>query len=274
MVLCVVLGVSRSGFYDWLTKDHETKTAKKQKMIKVIAEIHLGSHKTYGSPRIYKVLKGLGYKVSKSNVERLMQESNIKAKTKKKFKVTTDSNHKLPVAPNHLNQDFTTYKTNQVWLSDITYISTKEGWLYLATIMDLHSRKIIGWQMSHRMTQDLVTDALNMALKHRRPASGLIHHSDRGSQYASHAYRQKLNNNGIICSMSRKGNCWDNSPMESFFHSLKTEYIYFQEFQTRLEAKSSIFWWIEVFYNRKRIHSSLGYKTPIEYEEEAMLLAA
>lgn len=266
--------MSRSGYYYWRGIDHEGRMNRDLKLIRDIEKIHLGSHKTYGSPRVLAILRGLGYKVGKKKVSKLMKDNNIRAKTKKKFKVTTDSKHNHKVAPNHLGQDFRTYKPNQVWLSDITYIHTGEGWLYLATVMDLHTRKIVGWNMSKSMAQHLTIDALELAIKSEKPGPGLIHHSDRGVQYACQAFRRKLKVNGFIASMSRKGNCWDNSPMESFFHTLKTEFVYFSDFKTRVEAKTSVFWWIYGFYNRKRIHSSLGYKTPVDFEREFMLKAA
>ena len=193
-------------------------------------------------------------------------ENDIYAKTKRKFKHTTDSNHKLPVAENLLNRQFMQNEPNRVWVSDITYVPTREGWLYLATVQDLFSRKIVGWAMSSRIDRQLAIDALRMAVVNRRPPLGLLHHSDRGSQYASHDYQDVLEEYGMICSMSRKGNCWDNAVMESFYHSIKTELIHHEDFQTREEARRAIFEYIEVFYNRVRRHSTLGYVSPLEYE--------
>jgi putative transposase len=197
-----------------------------------------------------------------------MKEMGIRARTKRKFRVTTDSNHKLPVSPNVINRGFKPSGPDKLWLSDITYIATDEGWLYLATVKDAYSRKIVGWSIDARMTQNIVLEALEMAVKQRRPEPGLIHHSDRGSQYAAKAYQQRLWRYRMIPSMSRKGNCWDNSPMESFFHTLKTEHVYFEVFRTRKEAKSSIFEYIEVYYNRQRSHSSLGFVSPECYEQQ------
>jgi putative transposase len=261
-----IFSVSRSGFYDWESRG-EKDESEKLKICRAIEDIFRSSRKTYGSPRILSQLKALGFKVNKSKVERLMRELGLKAKTKKKFRVTTDSKHNLPVAENILNRNFSPAQANMAWAGDITYVWTREGWLFLAVILDLYSRQVIGWAMHERMPKELTLSALNMALEKRKPPRGLIHHSDRGSQYASAAYRSLLNNYGIICSMSRKGNCWDNAVTESFFHSLKTEMIFFEDFETRDEAKSKIFEWIEVFYNKRRIHSSLGYKTPEQFEK-------
>lgn len=194
-----------------------------------------------------------------------MRENDIRARHKRKFKVTTDSKHKLPVAPNLLDRNFTPAAPNQVWTSDITYLWTDEGWLYLAIVLDLFNREVIGWSLKPRMTADIVTDALTMAWFRRKPAAGLIHHSDRGSQYASHVFQVKLKEYGMICSMSRKGNCWDNAPTESWFGSFKNERVYGERFETRDEMTAMIFEYIEVFYNRKRLHSTLGYKSPMQF---------
>jgi putative transposase len=196
----------------------------------------------------------------------LMKQQNIRAKTKRKFKVTTDSKHSLPVAPNLLDRQFWADQPNQIWLADITYVPTREGWLYLATVLDLHSRKIVGWAMSNRMTRQLAIDAILMAIWKRKPPKGHLPHSDRGSQYCSKDYQKLLKTHGLRSSMSRKGNCWDNAPRESFFHTLKTELIHHRNYRSRQEAKSNIFNYIELFYNPKRRHSSLGYLSPAEYE--------
>lgn len=229
--------------------------------------IYHKSRKTYGSPRIHKQLCKEGIHCSKKRVERLMQEAGIQAIQKRKFKVTTDSRHNLPVAENILNREFTASSPNTKWVADITYINTDEGWLYLATIMDLHSRRIAGYSMQKYLTRELVIEALQMAITNRRPGRGLVIHSDRGSQYASYDYQRLLQQYDFICSMSRKGDCWDNSPMESFFKTLKTELVYQRRFKARAEAKLEIFEYIEVFYNRFRLHSALGYKTPEEFEK-------
>lgn len=236
--------------------------------MRAIEDIHKASRGTYGSPRILAELKGLGFKCSKKRVERLMQKNGIRAKTRRKFKVTTDSKHNLPVAPNVLERNFSPKVPNAVWGGDITYVWTKEGWLFLAVIIDLWSRQVVGWSMNERITRDLTISALKMAINHRQPGVGLVHHSDRGSQYASHDYQKLLKAHKMICSMSRRGNCWDNAPVESFFHSLKTEMIYWEDFETREEARLKIFEWIEVFYNRQRRHSTIGNLSPVNFEIE------
>jgi len=231
-----------------------------------IMEIYQKNRQRYGSPRIHQKLLGEGYAIGKKRVERLMSEMGIQAVAKRKYKATTDSAHSKPVAENHLNGDFTPDKPNQYWVADITYIWTAEGWLYLATIMDLYSRKIIGWALRNRLTKELVIAALDMALKQRNLSPDLLLHSDRGSQYTSELYQLILLKNGILCSMSRKGNCWDNAVMESFYRTLKVELIYQNKYETRRQAQRDIFEYIEVFYNRERLHSSLGYCSPEEYE--------
>lgn len=260
------LDLSASGFYRW-KKEPSKKEQNELELIRNIETIHRSSRKTYGSPRILHQLKGLGFEVSKSRVERLMRKHGIRARAKRKFRVTTDSNHNHPISENILNREFKVAEQDKVWASDITYISTGQGWLYLAVVLDLYSRQVVGWSMSERMTKELCLDALTMALQRRNPGPNLIHHSDRGSQYACHEYRELLAANQITPSMSRKGNCWDNACVESFFHSLKTELVYHENYANREEARSSIFDWIEVFYNRKRIHSTLGYLTPVQYED-------
>ena len=260
------LGLSSSGYYDWKGRGGSSRKGDLE-LLRAIEDIHKASRRTYGSPRIFDQLKGMGWRVSKGKVERLMRKEGIRAKTRKKFRVTTDSKHNHPVAPNILNRQFQPVAANRAWASDITYVSTKQGWLYLAVIIDLFSRRVVGWSMDERMTKDLCLNALTMALYRRRPGPGLIHHSDRGSQYACDDYRRQLALNGIVASMSRKGNCWDNAVVESFFHSLKTELIYHEEFENRADARRQIFEWIEVFFNRQRTHSALGYLTPTQYEE-------
>lgn len=263
-----LFGVSKSGYHKWARRLGKRET-EELRLLRLIEDIHGSSRQTYGSPRILAQLRGLGEKVSKRRVERLMRENGIRAKTKRKFKVTTDSKHSLPVAENVLERDFSPKAVNQAWVGDITYVWTKEGWLFLAVLIDLYSRQVVGWSMSERMTKQLVVDALKMAIAKRRPPKGLIHHTDRGSQYASHQYRKILRQHDIICSMSRKGNCWDNACAESFFRSLKTELIYHEIFETREEARRKIFEWLEVYYNRQRLHSTLGYRTPVDFELES-----
>jgi len=265
--MCQVLKVSRSGYYDWVKYPLSKRRIEDMKLKQKITEIYANSRKTYGSPRIYQKLLRKGYAIGKKRVERLMQEFGIQAVAKRKYKVTTDSRHSRPVAENHLNRQFTPERPNTSWIADITYIYTKEGWLYLATIMDLYSRKIIGWSLRERLTKELVIAALDMAIKQRRLSVDLLLHSDRGSQYASELYQLLLLKNGILCSMSRKGNCWDNAVMESFYHTLKVELICQKTYETRGQARRDIFEYIEIFYNRERLHSSLGYYSPEEYEK-------
>lgn len=229
--------------------------------------IHADSHQTYGSPRIHAELCACGHPCNRKRVARLMRLHGIQARGRRRCRmVTTDSRHDLPVAPNLLGQDFSAQAPDEKWVSDITYVPTREGWLYLAAILDLFSRKVVGWSMDQTMTASLVTQALRMALHSRRPASPLLHHSDRGGQYASYAYQELLKANAFQVSMSRSGNVYDNAVMESFFGSLKTELIYHQQFRTIQEAKTHIFAYIEGFYNNRRRHSSLGYVSPDEFE--------
>ena len=267
ILMCRVLEVSRSGYYAWLKHPESKRDQDDKALSQEIFEIHQESFCTYGSPRVYRELKRRGKHIGEKRIVRLMRKDGLKAKTKRKFKVTTDSRHNFPVAANLLNREFTPEKPNQVWASDITYIWTAEGWLYLAVVMDLFSRTIVGWSMSERMTRELVLNAFVMATKRRNPPSGLLHHSDRGSQYASADYQDILAKYGAICSMSRKGNCWDNAPVESFFGTLKREHVFHNRYLNRAQARQSIFVYIEQFYNRKRIHSALGYRTPSEMEQ-------
>jgi len=228
----------------------------------------------HGSPRIYRELRRQGQCCSKTRVERLMRENGLWALHRRKFKATTDSNHKYPVSKNILAGRFEQNAPNTAWCGDITYIRTDEGWLYLAVLLDLYSRRVVGWSMGKRMTKELPLRALHMAAQHRRPPIGLIHHTDRGSQYASKEYQNALKSYGMVCSMSAKGRCYDNAVAESFFHSLKVELVYRQTFRSREEAMSKVFKYMETFYNNQRIHSTLDYKTPAEYERLALLKAA
>ena len=268
--MCSVFEVSRSGYYAWLKQPESRKTQEDLVLSEVIKEIHLESHRTYGSPRVYEELLRRGKRHGRNRVARLMRKDGLKAKTRRKFKATTNSKHDLPVAPNLLDRDFTPKRPNQAWVADITYIWTGEGWLYLAIVLDLFSRAVVGWSMSERMTKKLVIDAFTLAVKRRNPPPGLLHHSDRGSQYASKDFQSLLAKYGAICSMSRKGNCWDNAPAESFFSTLKRELVFHCQYFTRTQARQSIFSFIERFYNRKRIHSSLGYRTPNEVDQEKL----
>jgi transposase InsO family protein len=262
------LEVSRAGFYAWLGRGEAKHTLEDRRLTALVREEHEASRGTYGSPRIHAALKKRGEACGLHRVERLMREAGIRSKMRRKFQKTTDSRHAHPVAANLLEQDFTTGAPNQVWVSDITYVATDEGWLFLASTLDLYSRKVVGWAMSESMPASLVEDALQMAIDLRSPPTGLIHHSDRGVQYAAHAFQGLLARNGIVCSMSRKGNCYDNAVQESFFHTLKTELCDHEHYRTRAEARASVFEFIEVFYNRQRLHSTLDYLSPTEFEAQ------
>ena len=264
--MCRMLDVSPSAYYAWRARPESRRVREDRRLLVEIKAIHQAKRGTYGSPRIHAELKSQGQSHGLKRVARLMRENDIRAKQKRKFKATTDSKHSHPVAPNLLQRDFEATAPNQKWVADITFIPTREGWLYLAAILDLYSRAVVGWSMASRMTSRLVLDALDMAVGRRRPGPGLLHHSDRGSQYACGDYQKALQAHGMICSMSRKGDCWDNAPMESFFHTLKTEMVHHRDYRTRGEAKTDIFEYIEVFYNRNRSHSALGFCTPEEYE--------
>ena len=265
-IMCRALEVSPSGYYSWKARPCSRAQSEEWRLVRLIEKIHQGSRGTYGSPRVHAILTGMGETCSEPRVARLMKKHGIRAKTKRKFKATTNSKHKLPVAANILNRDFTPAAPNLVWAGDITYIWTREGWLYLAVVLDLYSRKVVGWAMEPMLGRELALNALRMALTLRQPHPGLVTHTDRGSQYASNDYQSLLTLHGIVCSMSRKGNCWDNSVVESFFGTLKQEHIFFCDFMTREEARISVFEWIEGFYNRERLHSTLGYCSPVEYE--------
>jgi len=265
--MCCVFKVSRSGYYAWLNRKPSKRADENNMLIKEIKQIHQQSRQTYGSPRITEELKSREYKVSRPRVARLMKKENIRSKIKKKYIVTTNSKHSFAVAPNILERNFSTDAPGKVWVSDITYIKTKQGWLYLTVVIDLFDRKIIGWALSSSMsTVDTTIPALKMALKNRSKSSLLIFHSDRGVQYACDEFKQLLKKENICQSMSRKGDCWDNAVAESFFKSLKTECVYHYCFESRSIAARCIFDYIEIWYNRKRRHSALGYKTPIEME--------
>lgn len=272
-VLCEVLAVSRSGFYAWKGRPVAAKVKADAHLTVQIAGVHQGSRGTYGSPRVHAELRAKGLRLGRKRVERLMRQSGLQARQKRRFRRTTDSNHSLPVAPNLLERCFAVAAPNQVWVTDVTYISTAEGWLYLAAMLDLFSRRVIGWATSESNDRALALDALNRALRARRPGPGLVHHSDRGSPYASDDYRQALAKNAIRASMSRTGDCWDNAVAESFFATLKAELVDHQHYRTRDEAIASIGDYIEQFYNPQRRHSYLSYKSPIEFELRAHVAA-
>ena len=265
-LMCQVLDVSTGGYYQWRSRPPSARQERGEGLIAEIKSIHQEVKARYGSPRIHAELVARGHSCCVNTVAKLMSRAGVAAKTRRKFRCTTDSNHDHPVAENVVDRQFEPEAPNRVWTADITYIATREGWLYLAAVEDLYSRQVVGWSMSERIDSRLVVDALEMAVSRRLPGEGLVAHSDRGSQYASEHYRRVLSGQGITCSMSRRANCWDNAPMESFFASLKKELVHDEDYATRQEARSSLFEYIEVFYNRVRRHSSLGYRSPIEYE--------
>jgi putative transposase len=266
--LCHALGVTRGGYWSWLRRRPGLREHANVLLLADIRRIHAGNRRVYGSPRVHDQLQKEGTHCGRKRVERLMRENNIRAKQSKKYKpATTDSRHDLPVATNILNRQFTRERPNEAWVADITCIPTEEGWLYLAAVMDLFSRRIVGWAMGEQIDRHLPLRALHMAAQGRRPPTGLLHHSDRGSQFASADYQNALAQYGMICSMSRKGNCYDNAPMESWFHTLKAELVQDEKFGTRREATAAIFEYMEVFYNRQRIHSAIGGLSPTEFED-------
>lgn len=265
--MCRVLGASKSGYYHWRKRKKSNQQRRREKLTRHVKQVYISSRSIYGSPKITKKLNQKGIKVSQKTVTRIMKAEGIRSKTVKKYKATTNSKHSLPVYPNLLNQEFQVDAPGMVWVADITYIHTSEGWLYLATIMDLYSRRILGWHMSHRMTKELVIRALKRAIGRQKPTEGLIHHSDRGSQYASHEYQEILRKHGIITSMSRKGNCYDNACIESFHGIIKRELIYRVKYLTRQKAVDDIVEYIESFYNYERIHSNNNYRSPLEKEQ-------
>ena len=266
-VLCRVLDVSRSGFYAWQERGPSARRVEDEKLTVQIAAIHKASGDTYGSPRVHAELEADGVDVGRKRVARLMVSAGLESCRKRRFKVTTDSTHALPVAENILDRKFEVDAPDVAWVTDITYVWTAEGWLYLAAILDLFSRRVVGLAMSQHIDRALVLEALRNAVGRRVPNAGLVHHSDRGSQYASGDYQNALDALGVVCSMSRKGNCWDNAVAESFFATVKTELVYRRRFATRAEAREAIFDFIEVFYNRRRRHSTLGYVSPVDFEK-------
>lgn len=266
-MLCRLLSVSTSGFYAYFSRRPSRRAEQSRQSTARVKEIFEANRQVYGSPRIHKELQKNRDACSLNHVAKLMRDEGLQAIQSKRFKVcTTDSAHDFPIAPNTLDRQFWPQAPDQVWAGDITYIPTAEGWLYLAVILDLYSRRVIGYSMSHLIDQQLACDALRMAIGLRKPGPGLLHHSDRGSQYASNAYQALLKGHGFECSMSRKGNCWDNAVVESFFHTLKGEAVNHKRYQARAEARADIFDYIERFYNRRRSHSSLKYLNPVEYE--------
>jgi transposase InsO family protein len=271
--MCDVLNVSRSGYYAWTSREESTRSREDADLAIEVERIHDDSRRTYGSPRVHAELRAEGRRVGRKRVERLMREKGLAGRRPKRFKRTTDSNHDLPIAENLLQREFDVDAPDKAWVADITYVATATGWLFLAVILDLFSRRVVGWSMANHMRTELVSDALKMALVNRPEARGTIFHSDRGSQYASHEYRALLAINGLRASMSRKGDCWDNAVAESFFGTLKQELIHQSDLMSQEQARREIFEYIEVFYNRQRLHSHNGHVSPVDFERIASEVA-
>ena len=265
--LCRVLQVSKSGYYAYLRRGPSRRKRQDDALKVHITTIHQRSGGTYGSPRVYEQLRHEDFEVGRDRVARLMREMQVCGKPKRRYTVTTDSDHDAPVAPNLLQRDFDAERPNQRWVTDITYVWTQQSWMYLAVVMDLFSRRVVGWAMRPRLHAELALEALRMALGRRMPEPGLVHHSDRGVQYAAHAYQNVLHQHGIICSMSRKADCWDNAVVESFFARLKTELIHRQSWRTGREVRDAVARYIEGWYNPHRLHSSLDYLSPNQFEQ-------
>jgi transposase InsO family protein len=264
-----LLEVSRAGYYAWVSRETSERAQTDSSLLTKIKMVHGLSRQTYGSPRIHAALRRDGISISRKRVARLMRTGSVVVRIRRKFKATTNSKHKHPIARNMLRRRFRIkdIKTiNRVWAGDITYIATNEGWLYLAVVIDLRSRRVVGWAMSHRIDEALTLNALRMAIIRRKPVGRLMYHSDRGSQYAAKAYRKLLRDHGIVCSMSRKGDCWDNAPIESFNATIKTELIHRTKWETREEVRAAVYTFIETWYNTKRLHSTLGHRSPAEFE--------
>jgi len=269
-LMCKVLEVCRSGYYAWVKRPPGPRAKRREELTQAIRQAHDASRKIYGSPRVHRQLKDQGVSCCENTVAKVMRENDLFSKVKREFKVvTTDSDHDYTVADNVLDRGFEQAAPNRAWVADITYIPTAEGGLYLAAVLDLHSRKVVGWSMADHLRTELVSEALGRAVAERQPGAGLVHHSDRGVQYASDAYQALLAGHGMVASMSRKANCWDNAAMESFFGTLKTELVHHETYTTRDQARQSVFEYIEVFYNRQRRHSTLGCVSPAEFERAA-----
>lgn len=272
--MCRVLRVKKASYYAWVTRPPSARAMDDAQLAETIKAIHGTSRRTYGSPRVHEELKAQGHQVGEKRVARIMQEDGLRAKTPRRFRVTTDSTHAHPIAPNVLDRQFAVAPAappDRVWVGDITYLTTREGWLYLAVVLDLASRRVTGWAMRHTLEGALTRDALTMALAGRQPEPGLLHHSDRGSQYAAGEYQELLAAHAMECSMSRVGDCWDNAVAESFFATLKRELADDADWATREEARTAVFEYIEVWYNQQRRHSSLGYLSPAAFEEQAAM---
>jgi putative transposase len=269
-LMCQQPGVSSSGSYAWQGRPESTRQASDRVLAEQVTRVHQDSRRTYGSPRVHAELRARGQRVSRKRVVRLLRAQGLAARRRRRYVATTDSRHRQPVAPNVLARDFSPVRPNTSWATNITCVGTHEGWLYLAVVLDLFSRKVVGWSMSQSIDSHLVLSALDMALEGRQPPRGLVHHSDRGSQYASEEYPQALAARGMECIMSRKGHCWDNAVVESFFSTLKQELVYISDFTTRAQARLALFEHIEVFYNQQRRHATLGYVSPVNFERAAL----
>jgi len=272
--MCRVLEVSRSGYYRWLNRKPSQRELDNQRLDAEICEIYEKSKGRYGSPKITRELRDRGRRVGKNRVAKRMRKAGLRSRIRRKYRVTTDSKHNLPVAPNLLERDFTAQAPDRAWVSDITYLATRTGWLYLTVIIDLFSRMVVGWALSASLSHEMVVVALKRAIRKRRPDKGLVFHSDRGVQYACNDFRNHLKKHGFIQSMSRKGDCWDNAVAESFFGIMKTELVYHEQYKNHQDALHSIFEYIEVFYNRQRRHSTLGYLCPSDFEKQNVRLCA
>jgi len=272
--MCRVFKVSRSGYYRWLKRGPSQREIDNRRLDEEIREIYIDSKGRYGSPKITHELRDRGHRVGKNRVAKRMRKAGLRSKIRRRYRVTTNSKHRFPVAPNLLERNFTTQAPDKVWVSDITYLATRTGWLYLTVIIDLFSRMVVGWSLSSSLSHEMVVTALKRAIKHRQPAKGVIFHSDRGVQYACTDFRKALNQHGFIQSMSRKGDCWDNAVAESFFGVMKTELVYHERYDNHQDTLHSIFEYIEIFYNRKRRHSTLGYLTPVEFEMQPLKACA
>ena len=266
--ICRTLGVARSGYYDWKTRGESERTKQNSALLAQIKEVHRASREAYGAVKTWRELNARGIICGKHRVARLRQQAGIEARRKRRFRVIVENHHTAPAAPNLVQRQFDVAFPNQVWVGDGTFIRTRQGFLHLAVLLDLHSRRVVGWGMGDRPNLLPVMSALDMALLHRQPERGLIHHTDQGTLYAAHAYRDKLISHGLCPSMSRRGNCYDNAVAESFFSTLKNELVHYCDFHTRDEARAAIFEYIEVFYNRQRRHQTLGYLSPVQFEQQ------
>lgn len=264
--MCRVLSVSRSGYYDWQLRPESNHRKEDRKLLRHIQRVHRSSRLNYGILKAWKQLNDEGITCGRNRVARLRRAHDIYARRRKRFVVTTHSKHRHWIAPNRLNRQFNVNKPNRIWVGDVTFIATRSGWLYLSVLLDLYSRKVVGWSMSNNNDGKLVKDSLAMAIEHRQPAPGLIHHTDRGSTYAMKSYRDSMKQHGIVSSMSRKGDCWDNAVAESFFANVKNELTYWRNYKNQDEARSDIFDYIEIFYNRQRLHQTLNYQSPDQFE--------